>query len=336
MTPDGPPRGPRTWIRPRVAQSSSPAWNATKTLAQIAVMWAVFFGVLPTLVCHLERSYGVPRLGSTLPGWVDVASIGTFAVVGACATWLGVMLAVRGDGTPLPFDTARKLVIAGPYRYVRNPMAMLSFAQGACVAVVHRSAAVALYVACGVAIWQFVARGWEEADLAARFGAPYERYRRRVRCWRIRVLPYDPTRDADEPPISTEATTPPGRNVVLYDGNCRLCVAASARLVRLARPGTMERRNFRDVAVLDAFPGVTPEACEVAMHLVLADGRVFAGAEAAARAFGTRPVLGVLARLYYVPGVRQLADVVYRWIARNRFRWFGRASHCDDGTCKLR
>src|SRR4029077_16678638 len=61
-------------------------------------------------------------------GWIVVA-LG--AVVGLPCVW---EFAWRGLGTPAPFDPPRKLVITGPYRYVRNPMylgmgvALLGFA----------------------------------------------------------------------------------------------------------------------------------------------------------------------------------------------------------------
>jgi predicted DCC family thiol-disulfide oxidoreductase YuxK len=74
------------------------------------------------------------------------------------------------------------------------------------------------------------------------------------------------------------------------------------------------------------------------MHVVLPDGRVFAGAEAAARiAFRLRP-LGWLAWIYYVPGVRQLANMAYALIARHRYRLFGRrapAAACQGDACRV-
>jgi protein-S-isoprenylcysteine O-methyltransferase Ste14 len=45
-------------------------------------------------------------------------------------------------------------------------------------------------VAAGVLVWQFVLRPVEERDLAARFGAAYEAYRRAVRCWWPRLTPF--------------------------------------------------------------------------------------------------------------------------------------------------
>ena len=49
-------------------------------------------------------------------GWL-VAALGAL-LLAACA-W---NFAWRGLGTPAPFDPPRRLVVSGPYRYVRNPM----------------------------------------------------------------------------------------------------------------------------------------------------------------------------------------------------------------------
>lgn len=127
-------------------------------------------------------------------------------------------------------------------------------------------------------------------------------------------------------------TTAPGHDVILYDGHCRLCRGAAKQLERLVGTRGTELRSFRDEGVLEAFPGITLERCEHAMQLVQPDGRVFEGAEAVVRALGRR-WWGRLLYVYYVPGLRQLADGLYRVIARYRFRIAGRA--CEDGACAV-
>ena len=52
-----------------------------------------------------------------VPGWLLIA--GGAAPYLACTFWA---FAIHGDGTPLPIDPPRKLVVEGPYRVVRNPM----------------------------------------------------------------------------------------------------------------------------------------------------------------------------------------------------------------------
>jgi predicted DCC family thiol-disulfide oxidoreductase YuxK len=49
----------------------------------------------------------------------------------------------------------------------------------------------------------------------------------------------------------------------------------------------------------------------------------------------TRPVLGFFARVYFVPGLRQIANGLYDWVARNRYRLRGRTDDCEDGACAV-
>jgi predicted DCC family thiol-disulfide oxidoreductase YuxK len=133
-------------------------------------------------------------------------------------------------------------------------------------------------------------------------------------------------------------TTAPGRYLLFYDGQCQFCELGSRRLVRLARPGLIERVNFQLPGALDAYPELTHDACMQEMKLVTADGRVYGGMEALARALATRRIIGGAAYLYYVPGVRQSLDALYRWLAARRYRVMGKAgtdSACDNGACAL-
>ncbi len=133
------------------------------------------------------------------------------------------------------------------------------------------------------------------------------------------------------------STMPPGTHVVLYDGHCPFCTARSKELAALARSGAVTLVDFQQPGALDRFPGLTHDACMEAMHLVTPDGRVFRGFEAAVRAVGTRAVLGRLAFLYYLPGLRQLCDRFYAWLAARRYRLFGKteAGQACEGTCAL-
>jgi predicted DCC family thiol-disulfide oxidoreductase YuxK len=132
-------------------------------------------------------------------------------------------------------------------------------------------------------------------------------------------------------------TTPPGKYVVLYDGHCRLCRRGAGRLMSLARAGALEAVDFQEPGALARFPGLSYEACMEAMYLVAPDGRLFRGFEAAVRAVSTRPLLGILASVYYLPGIRQLCDRLYAWVAANRYRLFGKTvvDNCTEGTCAL-
>lgn len=96
----------------------------------------------------------------------------------------------RGRGTPAPYDPPRELVIAGLYRYVRNPQ-YLGVLLCVCGEVLLTGRAVLLGYAAflAVAYHLFVVRH-EEPALGRLFGPPYARYRDAVPRW----LPRRPRR----------------------------------------------------------------------------------------------------------------------------------------------
>ncbi len=122
---------------------------------------------------------------------------------------------------------------------------------------------------------------------------------------------------------------------VLFDGSCRFCTRSAHGIQRRLGRQRVVLANFQEPGVLERYPGVTHEAAMQRMHVVTREGRIYAGAEAVARLLAALPVVGWVAFLYYVPGLRQLADVAYRFVARNRYRLFGRTETCDGGTCHL-
>lgn len=97
--------------------------------------------------------------------------------------WATVVLVDRGEGTPLPLDPPRRLVVAGPYRCVRNPMhlGLVAFFLGE--ALLFRSIALVAIVGIGaIGLWAY-ARWREEPVLAERFGARHAVYREAVPAW---------------------------------------------------------------------------------------------------------------------------------------------------------
>jgi protein-S-isoprenylcysteine O-methyltransferase Ste14 len=100
------------------------------------------------------------------------------------------LFARAGDGTLAPWDPTRKLVVRGPYRYVRNPMIT------GVVCVLLGEAA--MFGSLGILAWAGVFGAlnavWfplvEEPGLRQRFGDEYETYRRHVPRWIPRRTPW--------------------------------------------------------------------------------------------------------------------------------------------------
>src|SRR5437763_10362793 len=119
-------------------------------------------------------------------GWIVVA-IG--AIIGLPCVW---EFAWRGLGTPAPFDPPRRLVITGPYRFVRNPMyvGMGIALLGEALVFPHITW---LLLAMIVSLWAVVSVfiiEYEEPTLRRMFGADYEAYFRAVRRWIPRFRPW--------------------------------------------------------------------------------------------------------------------------------------------------
>jgi protein-S-isoprenylcysteine O-methyltransferase Ste14 len=164
----------------RIASESRPNWIVAKTIAQIVVVWSLILFILPFFILHIESKLGIPRIHIS---GQKTAAVTLFLLHSAGGIWSATSMASLGKGTPLPMDSARKLVTTGPYAFVRNPMAITGIGQGLSVALFLGSPLVALYSLLGAFIWQFMIRPLEEADLLARFGTDYETYRGNVRCW---------------------------------------------------------------------------------------------------------------------------------------------------------
>jgi len=164
----------------REARPASRTDNLCATLVQIAVFWGLFLGVIPVVIAWFEHRWGV---GLPAPAVVRIVGVVVLIVASALGLWSGATMASLGDGTPLPSATARRLVIAGPYRLVRNPMAVAGIVQGVAVGLIHGSWLVVAWALCGSVVWNSFIRPVEERDLEDRFGDDFRTYRDVVSCW---------------------------------------------------------------------------------------------------------------------------------------------------------
>ena len=109
----------------------------------------------------------------------------------------------------------------------------------------------------------------------------------------------------------------PSKPTLIYDGECGFCRAWVERVRRWDRGQRISVIPFQDEARVAAF-GIPLPALAAAMHLVLPDGRVFTGADAAAALLRLLPRKRWLAWMFAIPGVLPVARRVYAWIARRR------------------
>jgi len=102
---------------------------------------------------------------------------------GGLAIWCILTFALVGKGTPAPFDPPRKLVAAGPYRWVRNPMYVGAGTALTGAAVFYQSPALVAFTAGFLVMAHVFVVFYEEPTLERTFGAQYADYRNAVPRW---------------------------------------------------------------------------------------------------------------------------------------------------------
>jgi protein-S-isoprenylcysteine O-methyltransferase Ste14 len=151
--------------------------------------------LLPFTVTVLVPVWIARRAGVS---WPDSAGEYALAVLGVAVLIPGFLLfaaslrrfATEGKGTLAPWDPPRRLVVHGPYRYVRNPMI-----SGVNFIVCGEAL---LLRSWGIAIWAgvFILANvtwipwYEEPHLEELFGEEYREYKRHVRRFVPRATPW--------------------------------------------------------------------------------------------------------------------------------------------------
>ena len=145
--------------------------------------------VILAVTAHSQFSHELATSGQIV-FWVALfaASIGL-----GLSVWTVTLFMSFGEGTPAPWDPPKKLVVRGPYRYVRNPMIT--------GVVLTLFAEAMLFQSWPIAVWMmvfFVGNAIyfpliEEKGLEKRFGDDYRAYKAHVPRWIPRLRPWKET-----------------------------------------------------------------------------------------------------------------------------------------------
>jgi protein-S-isoprenylcysteine O-methyltransferase Ste14 len=110
------------------------------------------------------------------------------------AAWTMRLFEKVGKGTAAPWDPPKKLVVAGPYCYVRNPMItsvlIMLIAESLLLGSCHIFGWFIVFFLGNTVYFPF----FEEKDLEKRFGKDYLQYKRNVPRWIPRLSPWKPGR----------------------------------------------------------------------------------------------------------------------------------------------
>jgi len=159
-------------------------------LLSIAILPFTMAVIIPFWIARQNRI--VPALGSS-PATI-ILQLGGVVVLGLGFVPFSSSLrrfATEGEGTLAPWDPPRRLVVRGPYRFVRNPMISGLILVLAGEAMVLASRPHALWALTFFAINAIYIPLFEEPFLRQRFGEDYDEYCRHVPRMLPRATPWN-------------------------------------------------------------------------------------------------------------------------------------------------
>jgi protein-S-isoprenylcysteine O-methyltransferase Ste14 len=149
--------------------------TALKSLLFLIVAPGMVAGYIPLVL--LRRGSQVET------GFLAYLAIPLWLIGGAILLWSFWNFLIEGRGTPAPMDPPKELVVAGFYRYVRNPMyfGVLLILIGYFLWVGFWSLLV--YTAFAFIATHLFVTLYEEPTLKKKFGKSYEDYLKQVPRW---------------------------------------------------------------------------------------------------------------------------------------------------------
>ena len=123
-------------------------------------------------------------------GWLRTVGVVLFAVSFALYLGASYVLTRWGKGAYVEFDPPTRLVVTGPYRYVRNPVVafLLGSMLGEAIGLSSTGVLLMFLIFVGLS-WVQVTR-FEEPVLRKRFGQSYDEYCAQVPRWIPRTRPW--------------------------------------------------------------------------------------------------------------------------------------------------
>jgi predicted DCC family thiol-disulfide oxidoreductase YuxK len=135
--------------------------------------------------------------------------------------------------------------------------------------------------------------------------------------------------------VDSESASEGRPYTLVYDGQCRVCGRLVRLLDRWDKDDRIEAVPSQNSSVHVRFPWIPPDAYAESVQLVGPGGRTWQGAGAIEELLRVLPRGRLLGWAFGIPYVDRAADRLYRWFARNRYR-FGCGEHCQYRPLHLR
>lgn len=116
---------------------------------------------------------------------------------------------------------------------------------------------------------------------------------------------------------------------LVYDGMCKICNPLADVVRKWDRHGQIEVVPSQATGLMARFPWIPAKAYAQALQLVGPGGTTWQGAAAIEQLLTLLPRGRWISWIFHIPFIRVIADRIYRWVARNRYR-LGCGEHCQS------
>ncbi len=122
--------------------------------------------------------------------------------------------------------------------------------------------------------------------------------------------------------------------LLLFDGYCNLCNASVKSVIKWDRRAIFQFASLQSDYAQNLLQKLAPDLTEMDSVVLVSRGIVFIKSDAVlevARLLGGFPA--ILSVFKFIP--KSVRDVLYAWIARKRYGWFGKRDACMIPTPEL-
>ena len=128
--------------------------------------------------------------------------------------------------------------------------------------------------------------------------------------------------------------TPPQKPIIFFDGVCAMCNTFVDVIIRIDRKQVFLFAPLQGTTAQELLPPMSDNPKEWSM-VYLDETGIHQQSDASLAVYRRiGGIWGLLGLLSYIP--RFIRDPVYRFIARNRYRWFGKKEACRIPTAEER
>lgn len=123
--------------------------------------------------------------------------------------------------------------------------------------------------------------------------------------------------------------------IILFDGVCNFCNASVNFIIRQDKQGVFRFAALQSGAGQKLLAHYRLPQKEFASFVLIDAGKVYQKSSAGLKVYGKLPWYWKWTQAFWLTP-KFIRDAVYDWVARNRYKWFGKKETCMMPTPEIR